>query len=158
MNSSCIILLFFTYDSHIVYRLFLYILLSHCIYYTSHVIETWILLKSLCETCGQFIYLFPLRHVLFGSSSPYYCIICAISMCYICELYDVCYLHISDILMFCILFSVSVMYITQLFMYFMSIYWCIWTWQMIIQVFWNSLPLFVTVFYLNFTCSSFLLT
>ena len=102
---------FFTYDSYIVYRLFLYILLSHCIYYTSHVTETWILFESLCETCGQFIGLFPLRHVLFGSSSPYYCIICAISMCYICQLYNVCYLHISDILMFCILFAMSVMYI-----------------------------------------------
>ena len=36
---------FFRYDSHIVYRLFLYILLPHCIYYTSHVKERWILLK-----------------------------------------------------------------------------------------------------------------
>ena len=126
MKSSCIILLFFTYDSHIVYRLFLYILLPHCIYYTSRVTETWILLESLCETCGQFTGLFPLRHVLFGSSSPYYCIICAIFMCYICQLYDVCYLYMSDILMFCILFATSVMYL-------MSISWCIWTWQMIMQ-------------------------
>ena len=102
---------FFTYDSYIVYRLFLYILVSHCIYYTSHITETWILFESLCETCGQFIGLFPLRHVLFGSSSPYYCIIYAISMCYICQLYNVSYLHISDILMFCILFAMSVMYI-----------------------------------------------
>ena len=102
---------FFTYDSHIVYRLFLYILLPHCIYYTSHVAETRILLESLCETCGQFIYLFPLRHVLLASSSPYYCIMCAISICYICQLYDVCYLYMCDILMFCILFSMSVMYI-----------------------------------------------
>ena len=73
--------------------------------------ETWILFESSCETCGQFIGLFPLRHVLFGSSSPYYCIICAISMCYICQLYNVSYLHISDIFMFCILFAMSVMYI-----------------------------------------------
>ena len=73
---------FFTYDSHIVYRLFLYILLPYCIYHTSHVTDTWILLESLCETCGQFIYLFPLRHVLLASSCPYYCIICAISMCF----------------------------------------------------------------------------
>ena len=105
---------FFTYDSYIVYRLFLYILLSHCIYYTSHVTETWILFDSLCETCGQFIGLFLLRHVLFGSSRPYFCIICAISMCYICQMYNVCYLHISYILMFfclpcllCILFDIT---------------------------------------------------
>ena len=90
---------FFTYDSYIMYSLFLYILLSHCIYYTSHVTETWILFESLCETCGQFIGLFLLRHVLFGSSYPHYCIICAISMCYICQLYNTCYLHISDILL-----------------------------------------------------------
>ena len=101
---------FFRYDSHIVYRLFLYILLPHCIYYTSHVKERWILLKSLCAKCGQLIYLFPWRHVLFAGSSPYYCIICAISMCYIWQLYDVCYLHIPDILTCCI-FSICVMYI-----------------------------------------------
>ena len=40
----------------------------------------------------------------FAGSSPYYCIICAISMCYTCQLYDVCYLHISGILTFCIFF------------------------------------------------------
>ena len=111
MNPSCIILLFLRYDSHIVYRLFLYILLPYCIYSTSHVTETWILFESLCGTCGQFIYLFPLRHVLFAGSSPYYYIICAISMCYTCQVYDVCYLYISDILIFCILFSICVMYI-----------------------------------------------
>ena len=88
------------YDNHIVYRLFLYILLPHCIYYTSHVKERWILLKPLCVKCGQLIYLFLWRHFVFAGSSPYYCIICAISMCYTCQLYDVCYLHISDILMF----------------------------------------------------------
>ena len=78
MKFSCIILLFFTYDNYIVNRLFLYILFLHCIYYTSHVTETLILFESLCETCGQFIGLFPLRHVPFGSSYPHYCIVCAI--------------------------------------------------------------------------------
>ena len=102
---------FFTFDSYIMCRLFLYVLLGHCIYYTSHVTETWILFESLCETCGQFIGLFLLRHVLCGSSDIHYCIICAISMWYICRLYNICYLHISDILMFSILFAMSAMYI-----------------------------------------------
>ena len=116
------------------YRLFLYILLPHCVYYTSHVKERWILLKSLYGKCGQLIYLFPWRHVLFAGSSPYYCIICVISMCYTCQLYDICYLHISDILTFCIFFYLCYVYcLKQLFMYFMSVYWCIWTWQMIME-------------------------
>ena len=40
----------------------------------------------------------------FAGNGAYHCIICTISMCYTCQLYDVCYLHISGILMFCIFF------------------------------------------------------
>ena len=134
---------FFRYDSHIVYRLFLYILLPYCIYYTPQVTETWILFESLCGTCGQFIYLFLLRHVLFAGISPYYCIICVISMCYTCQLYDVCYLYIWYTYVLYFVFHLCYVYcLTKLFMYFMSIHWCTWTWQMIMQELFTDIVIF----------------
>ena len=83
---------FFKYDSQIVYRLFLYLLIHHCVYHRSHVKDRWILPESLCARSGQLVHAFMWRHVflhaVFPNIVPYVQFPCVIDVN--CMIYTIC--------------------------------------------------------------------
>ena len=109
-------------------------MIPHCVYHRSHVKERWILLESLCAKSGQLIYVFMWRHAFLQVVVPnivsYVQFPCVIHVN--CMMYNIC----TFVVYLCFVFFFHLCYVyclKQLFMYFMSIYWCILTWQMIMQ-------------------------
>ena len=61
---------FLQYNSQIVYRIFLYLVIHHCVYHRSHVKDRWILPESLCARSGQLVHAFMWRHAFLQAEFP----------------------------------------------------------------------------------------
>ena len=102
---------FFKYDSQIVYILFLYLLILHCVYDRSHVKDKWILPESLWAKSGQLVNVFMWRHaflqVVVPNSVPYVQFACVIDVN--CMIYTICTFLVYSCLVFS--FCICVRYI-----------------------------------------------
>ena len=99
---------FFQYDSQMVYRLFLYFLIHHCVYHRSHVKDRLILPESLCARSGQLFHMFMWRHVFLQAVFPVQ-FPCAIDVN--CMIYTICKFLIYSCFVF--FFCICVMYIVS---------------------------------------------